>query len=82
MGIVSFKDTPEQDENRINSVLYPPKNSEVSVVLLLSPPVCQGTIRTIPIFIPPLVYIKNLRSSYEFEYPPSCFNLLMTLLKM
>ena len=57
MGIVSFKDTPEQDENRLNSVLYPPKNSEVSVVLLLSPPVCQGTIRTIPIFIPPHWFI-------------------------
>lgn len=60
MGIVSFKDTAEQDENRLNSVLYPPKNSEVSVVLLLSPPVCQGKI---PVFIPPpLVYIQNLKN--------------------
>ena len=66
MGIVSFKDTAEQDENRLNSVLYPPKNSEVSVVLKPSPP---------------LVYIQNLHSSHEFKYPPSCFNLLMTLLK-
>ena len=37
---------------------------------------------TIPELIPPLLYIQNLHSSPAFKYPPSCFNLLVTPLKM
>ena len=39
-------------------------------------------IGTIPELIPPLLYIQNLHSSHAFKYPPSCFNLLVTPLKM
>ena len=37
---------------------------------------------TIPVLIPCCFYIQNLQSFHEFKYPPSCFNLLMALLKM
>mgnify|MGYP001798277691 CR=1 FL=1 len=33
---VSLKDTPEQHENRLNSVLYPAKNTEVYLSLIFS----------------------------------------------
>ena len=41
-----------------------------------------AAIGTIPELIPPLVYIQNLHSSMHSKYPPSCFNLLVTPLKM
>ena len=37
---------------------------------------------TMPVFILPLLYIQTLHSSHEFKYPPSCFNLLVTPLKI
>ena len=41
-----------------------------------------GVVGIIPELIPPLLYIQNLHSSHAFKYPPSCFNLLVTPLKM
>ena len=52
----------------------------VTPVLRFEFPVSGGTIREL---IPSLLYIQNLQlSSHEFKYPPSCFNVLMTPLKM
>ena len=44
----------------------------------------ESEIDTIPELIPQLHYIQNLLSSHAFtcKYPPSCFNLLVTPLKM
>ena len=42
----------------------------------------ESEIDAIPELIPPLLYIQNVHSSHAFKYPPRCFNLLVTPLKM
>ena len=37
---------------------------------------------TIPEFIAQLLNMHNLQSSHAFKYPPSCFNVFMTPLKI